>query len=310
MKPVAQRGFTLLELSIVLALIAVILGGGLVIFTGYIQSTAFNTTVARMDEIEKALLNFSVANNRIPCPSDLQQIPTSTTYGLEAGASAGGTATGECVTGMTPAANSKSASGAEEGGVPTRALRLPDDYMYDGWGRRFRYAVDPTYTASNSLPFPIGGLCSASAKSITVQDAAAGNRTTTGIYAIISHGANGHGAYTSNGVTFNAASANTDEQTNCHCNSSGVSTTYTPTYVEKVPLQNPANALDSFDDIVTFKEGWQMQTQNFPLTTAATCVYVVDWNPRVQVFSTGGTYLGQWGDGTVTPTAPYGIRAS
>jgi prepilin-type N-terminal cleavage/methylation domain-containing protein len=302
-----EGGFTLLELSIVLVLIGVIIGGGLMTFTASVQATQFNKTVERMDNIEKALLNFAVANNRIPCPADLTLTATgSANYGLEAGAGSGsaiGVATGACTgTGMLPKTNFIAASGTAEGGVPTRALQLPDDYMYDGWGRKFRYAADPAYTKTAALPVTASNPCavvSVSASAITVNDATGAARTTAGIYAIISHGANGHGAYTSNGVTLNAGSSSANELTNCHCTGAGVYTgSYTPTYVEKAPAYDSGEAGVAayyFDDIVTFKEPWQMQAQNFPLTAStAQCVYVPDQgNNRVQVFSTSGdSWLG------------------
>jgi prepilin-type N-terminal cleavage/methylation domain-containing protein len=84
-----RRGFTLLELSIVLSLIAVIIGMGLVILTSSLQASQYNATVARMDAIDQTLLNFSIANSRIPCPSDLTQTVSSATYGVEAATSAG-----------------------------------------------------------------------------------------------------------------------------------------------------------------------------------------------------------------------------
>jgi prepilin-type N-terminal cleavage/methylation domain-containing protein len=289
-----RNGFTLLELSIVLVIIAVIIGGGLMIATNGLQAAQYNVTVARMDDIERALFNYATAYNRIPCPSDLKQPSSSVTYGLESGTQSGGTGTGECITGMTPAAAFASPSGSEEGGVPTRALQLPDDYMYDGWGRRFRYAVDPTMTKPNALPASVSGLCGVKSQSaITVNDASGGSRTTAAMYALISHGANGHGAYTSSGNIVSTGSVNPDELTNCHCNSSGWAQAYTPTYVERVPLQDPGNALDDFDDIVTFKEPWQMQAANYPLSPPSSqCIYVTDaYNNRVEVFNTSGTFV-------------------
>jgi prepilin-type N-terminal cleavage/methylation domain-containing protein len=290
----AQRGFTLLELSIVLSLIAVILSGALAVFVTSVQASQFNATVAKMDTIEKALLNYGIAKGRIPCPSDLTLTPaTGTTgtyynttagadYGMEAGSdakSAIGVGTGICTgTNMTPQANFAAASGAAEGGVPTRALQLPDDYMYDGWGRRFRYTVDPVYTKTSALPASVSSQCSAtSVSAITVLDAGGGNRTTGGMYALISHGANGHGAYTSNGVVVNTGSTSANELTNCHCTSAGVyNSPYTPTYIEKAPGYDAGQtgvATYYFDDIVTFKEPWQLQAQNFPLSqTPAYCL--------------------------------------
>lgn len=294
------RGFTLLELSVVLFIIATVLGMGLLTFTASLQASQYNNTVARMDEIEKAILNYAIGFNRIPCPTDLTLTASSVSYGLEAGTTAGGTGAGECVTGMTPAANHKSSGGAEEGGVPTRALRLPDDYMYDGWGRKFRYAVDPTYTKSSALPVTAAcGVSNPDASALTVNDASGAARTSAGMYVLMSHGANGHGAFTSNGVTTSSGTESANELTNCHCTSAGAyNGTYTPTYLEKAPAYDSGktgNNLYYFDDIVSFKEPWQMQAPDFPLT-AATCqyVYVADsGNSRIQIFSLTGAYVGQ-----------------
>ena len=296
-----RNGFTLLELSIVLAIIGTILYMGLTVFTGYTQALQWNATVTRMDNIESALLNFATVYGRIPCPSDLTQIPTSATYGFEAGAGAGSspaTGTGACTGGsMVPVATSKAASGTVEGGVPTRALQLTDDYMYDAWGKRLRYAADPAYTKTGALP--VAAACSTTvnpdATAITVNDSTGAARTNNAAYAIISSGSNGHGAYTSNGVMFNAGNSNANKLTNCNCTNAGVANgTYVPTYVEMMPTVDSTGANNNFDDIVTFKDAWQLQTTNFPLT-AASCnqyVYVTDQNNfRVEAFNMSGTFL-------------------
>ena len=287
-----RTGFTLLELSIVLTLIAIIIGGGLVTLNGSLQAKEFNATVARMDAIEKALVDYSVAFNRIPCPSDLAITATGANYGIEAAN------TGSC-TGGTPAATFLATSGTVEGGVPTRTLKLTDDYMFDGWGRKLRYAVDPAYTALSSLP--ISASCSLNTTpnttAITVS-AASGTRTSMAAYALISHGANGHGAYTSSGVALNAGSVNANELTNCHCTSSAAANaTYTPSYIEMSPTIDSANALDNFDDIVTFKEAWQLQAQNAPVfPTACQFAYVADTgNNRVMKFDLNENYISQIG---------------
>jgi len=319
--PARSKGFTLLELSIVLMLIGIVMGMGLVTFSAYLQSSQFNATVKKMDDIEKALLNFVVANNRIPCPSDVTQTVGSTTYGYEAGAGSGssiGIGTGACTgTAMLPQANFSATNGQVEGGIPTRALQLPDSYMYDGWGRAFSFAVDPTATVKGTLPPQAGAAWCGDP--LTVLDSTGVARSTQAIYVIVSHGANGHGAYTSGGAALSASSVNQNEQINCHCDNNGVSQGYpiatyqpsgnatgltTPTYVEMAPTIDSATgadygAIDNFDDIVTFREPWQMQTQNVPLlttasTTSNTCIYVEDaTNHWVAQYSSNGTYLNQ-----------------
>jgi len=264
------RGFTLLELSIVLVIIAVVVGGGLTIFTNSLQASQFNVTVARMDAIESALANYAYANGRIPCPSDLLQPLSSATYGVEAGAGAGsspGNATGVCVgASMVPQATfSTSSTSVAEGGIPVRALGLSDDYMYDGWGRRLRYAVDPSMTVAGSFPVSVTGTCSPS--TITIQDASHTARTAAAVYAIISHGSSGHGGYTSNSALVNTGNSSVDKLTNCHCNNSGATTAYAPTYVQKAPQYDSAqagNPIYYFDDIVAYKEAWQMVTPTIP----------------------------------------------
>src|SRR5579859_1123807 len=203
-----KSGFTLIELSVVIAIIGVILYGSMSLLAVSVQTAQVNSTVATMDILEKALLDYYVAFGRIPCPSDLTATASSGNYGMEA-ANNGGTCTGS-----SPTANFIAASGTVEGGVPTRALRLPDSFMYDGWGHKLRYVVNPSYTVSGlSCYIPTGD--------ITVSDAASAPRSIAAIYALVSHGANGHGAYTSNGVVVNAGSTNADELTNCHCTSTG-----------------------------------------------------------------------------------------
>jgi type II secretory pathway pseudopilin PulG len=276
-------GFTLIELSVVFIIISVIIGGGFSLLVTGIWSAQYNSTVNTMDAIEDALQKYVAANGRIPCPADLTIAKGAANYGQEAGYAVGGTGTGECVTGMTPAANTTFSNGAEEGGVPTRTLSLPDSYMYDGWGHKFRYVVNPAYTISNSshsswvIPTYFG-CTNVSIKGITVNDASGNPRTQKAIYAIISHGPNGHGGYTSNGIVTNTGSTNADEQQNCHCTNTGAGNGNTAaTYVEKAPMPNSANLLNSFDDIVAYKEDWQLQTANNQYTTSscpATCTPV------------------------------------
>jgi prepilin-type N-terminal cleavage/methylation domain-containing protein len=255
-----STGFTLLELSIVLILIGLIVGGGLVTVTAAVQKKSYDLTIARMQTIETALYNFRAAFNRIPCPADLTRLNTDANYGLEAGAGSGsspGTATGACTGGsIVPAANFSYATAAE-GAVPVRALRLPDDYMYDGWGNRFRYAVDVNMTAAVAFnTSPLNYACGP----ISVNDITGSARSQDSIYAIISHGANGHGAYSRAATILSSSSDNTNELINCHCNSSGVSTGYSPVYVQQTLTASSSDANNNFDDIVAYKERSQMIT--------------------------------------------------
>ncbi len=136
-------GFTLLELSIVLTIIAVMLGGAVAMFTAYSAKTTREDTDQRMRIVENALLNYRRANNRIPCPADITLATSVANFGIEA-------ATAGTCTGGTPAANFSSGNSVA-GGVPTKTLQLPDEYAFDSWGRRIMYAVDKRFTANNGF---------------------------------------------------------------------------------------------------------------------------------------------------------------
>jgi prepilin-type N-terminal cleavage/methylation domain-containing protein len=286
-----QRGFTLLELSIVLVIVALVTGMAVSGTIGILSSARQFATNRRMAGIEQALVKFRTGFDRLPCPADLTIAQGSANYGVE------GATPGTCI-GGTPSANFSAAGAtytfatAAEGAVPTVTLGLPNDFMYDGWGNRFRYAVDISMTALGAFP-AMSLTCAYGA--VTVKDVNGTARSAAALYALISHGANGHGAYTQKGVTLNAGSVNANEQTNCHCNSSGAATTYAPVYVQADFSVDSGNALDNFDDLVTYKERWQMRT-DWDTATRCPTAYVADGqNCRVQFFTTGGGYLGQFG---------------
>lgn len=310
LKPIVKaspNAFTLLEMAIVLAIIGVVAGGALTLLTASTTTRMVNETVARMETIDKALRDYAVSFGRLPCPASLTLTPSDSNFGIEAASN-----TNTCI-GGTPAANFAASSGTVEGAVPVRTLKLPDSYIYDAWERRFRYGVDPSKTATSSFPVSSGNCTST--KAITVNDSTGAARTSNAVYALVSAGPNGHGAYTKNGVMVNAGSTNSSEQTNCHCTSSAVSTSYTATYVQKLPTLNASSATDIFDDIVSFKEGWQLQipTQDLSSTPCAQTkyIYVVDYNNhRVQKFDMSGNYVSAIGAGYNGVTGSIGSSGS
>lgn len=286
----ACRGFTLLEMSVVLAIIGVLMAGAMVMLTSSLKTSQHNATVKRMDDINAALLDFALANGRLPCPSSLTITETSSNYGVEAANP------GTC-TGGTPAANYTSpTTGAVDGGVPVRALKLPDSYMYDGWGRRMRYAVDPTMTASTAtkrvFPAKINGPCYKT-KSVIIYDGSFSGRSAEAVYAIVSHGANGHGAYTRNGVRFLNGSTSTVEKHNCHCDTDGTALPGYNGYFQATPTET-TTASDAYDDITVFRNYPQMQKPGTAASPTDLCRFVHTYggsSMRISRYDVDGTLL-------------------
>lgn len=260
LKSRSHSGYSLLELSIVILIIALIAGSGVVVGKATLDSTQNVSTNNRLNVIETALLAFRLTGNRLPCPADGTLTPSSANFGKEAAN------IGDC-TGGVPAANfSVTTSGVKtvEGVVPVRTLNLPDEFMYDGWGRKIAYSVWAPMTAMRSfINYGITFNCGAMA----VRDASGNLRSNNTDYVLLSYGLNGHGAYTVQGTKYSSGSVNTDEQLNCHCNASAANTGYSASYVLKDTSLDATNALNSYDDLVRYKERWQLQSyadQNNP----------------------------------------------
>ncbi len=227
-----------------------------------IEAAKRASTNSKLDAIETALMAYRLASNRLPCPTNpaLTDIAVnSATYGYETGTA--GVCTGTNISTYTIPAGSGNTSIASntvvaEGALPVRTLGLPDEYMFDGWGRKFAYAIWTPITAAGAfISYGINPSCGA----ITVKNAGHGYRTQAAAYALISYGPDGHGGYNKGGARYNAGVSNADEDTNAHYNSSGSDTGYLATYVQKDISLDGSDATHPFSHILRFKERWQMQ---------------------------------------------------
>lgn len=135
---VRKRGFTLTELTIVLVIVALLIGGMLLPLSAqrYLQSA--KETEGRLADVKDALLGFAAAQGRLPCPA--------------APPPAGGVesppGTGLCTNPL-------------DGFVPAATLGLaPTDvqgYLLDAWGNPIRYSVYSSTISTHANPFTAPG---------------------------------------------------------------------------------------------------------------------------------------------------------
>lgn len=256
-KRLSSRGFTLVELSVVIIVISIVVGMGLVATMGALETARRTQTENKLNEIEKALMAFRKQYNRLPCPGDSSATIADSDYGKEDATS------GVCnYNSTTPpyGITNTDLFRTIEGGVPTRSLNLPDEYMFDGWGRRFVYAVDElaaTLKDAFSIIPPQSNDCS-----ITIYDASNYARSSGAIYALMSYGPNGHGGFINGSTRLSTGVTNTQEQTNCHCDSTGAYSAPTSMRLVQREQVESVSAVASFDDIVRYKERWELQTND------------------------------------------------
>ncbi len=120
------RGFTLVEIAIVMAIMALLLGGLLGPLSVQQEQKRRDENRVLMEQASEALIGFAAANRRLPCPD-------TDTDGLE---------NVPCwVAASDP--DGDPATDIFQGDLPTATLGLQ---ARDGWGRPFHYAVNGAYT--------------------------------------------------------------------------------------------------------------------------------------------------------------------
>ena len=198
---VAQRGFTLIELAIVMFIVSLLIGGMLLPLSAQ-QDIRYNgETEKTLGEIREALIGFAASHSAtdgkpyLPCPDTNDD-------GAE-------NRTGNACT-------------AQEGRIPWVDLGLG---RIDAWGNRFRYRVTPAFS-NNATGF---ALTSTGTLRVFAESTCATTVATTVPAVIVSHGKNSAGAFNSAGG-INAASLDANELQNTDGDDDFVSKTGDPNY--------------------------------------------------------------------------------
>lgn len=115
-----ESGFTLVELSIVILIMGLILGGLALPLSTQLENGRIKETTAQIDEIGTAIEGFAILNGQLPCPAT----PASNGFSATAG--------GGCV--------------VQHGFVPASTLGLvgprnSDNLLLDAWANPLRYSV-------------------------------------------------------------------------------------------------------------------------------------------------------------------------
>ncbi|MHB1117423.1 type II secretion system protein [Sideroxydans sp.] len=138
MPPRTNLGFTLVEMAMVLAIVALLMAGLLPSLSSQVEQQRRTETRKQIDVIQQALMGFSVINGRLPCPSTTTD-PADANYGVE---------DGTC-----------SSAPTSEGYLPWKTLGVPE---IDAWGSKrasssdlwlgyWRYRVNRNF----AVPFSI-----------------------------------------------------------------------------------------------------------------------------------------------------------
>lgn len=133
----AQKGFSLIEVSLVVIIGGILLSLFSTSLINMISNTKEKTTQDRIKEVDEALRQYASVNNRLPCAASLSVAIETPNYGRET----------NCAAGAPAGTTDDSAQPVRVGAIPTRTLNLPDSHGFDAWGSRLIYAVTKPLTS-------------------------------------------------------------------------------------------------------------------------------------------------------------------
>ena len=274
-----NRGFTLIELMAVLVIVGVMMGA---FFSGaaiYMKQKRIEDMQVRFDDIRVGLSNFIKDDPivdpdippdsvRYPCPAPLTAAPGMTGFGQElcpsnyASLSPGDDLGGVFV-----------AEGADGGlvligAVPTTTLDISNDLMLDEYGNRLTYAVTLGLTGPNDDQLLLPNLDPpAVIREYKEKDPVSGavvTKTANTEFIIVSHGADGAGSYTAQGVpngTTCRTTTNPGDGDSLNCS---WQTTYSATFRDDANNFASIFGDDAYDDMAVHSlgedDGWWQAT--------------------------------------------------
>ena len=254
----APGGFTLVELAVVIAIVALLLGALLVPMATQYQLQKNKEAERDLREINEALIGFAIANGRLPWPDR-----NATPDGIE------NTPPGFALVPPTPVASPCTVC---EGLLPWQTLGVAPT---DPWGRIYRYRISPEFGYPVQTGQPAGGvdqrfdLLDVGTVRINTRgdDPGAGSGgeqkedvvlTTDAAAAVVSLGSNGSGGKRPDGSSIAQAPVGTDER----INSDGGNPAAPNPHFYARPLSLPVSGACSdtaegvtfceFDDLVTW----------------------------------------------------------
>lgn len=142
--PAGVRGFSLVELAVVMAIVAFLLGSLMYTLSAQVEQRNFEETRRRLEQARELILAFAIINGRLPCPARSAATASPvTTAGDEVRDTSG-----NCIGDSVADYYGGTSGGVTLGLLPARTIGYQQvdssGFAVDAWGNRIRYAVSGT----------------------------------------------------------------------------------------------------------------------------------------------------------------------
>lgn len=251
-KKTAVSGFTLIEISLVIVIIAILVGMAVFSTKARMDASKVFLTKQRMQTIMDTMDRFIEDYGFVPCPVNPTISRSDDNYGL--GTCLSNDGSGVCQTSTDEDCNlavvsTTGTSHVKMGGVPFKVLGLDSQTAVDGWGNRFDYIVSEKHTSRTFFTHTTGdlpGWDETTPDSFSIMNKARDeiDQNNEVVYILISHGPNGYGGISDKTATASStASASSFEVENSDLDDPDITVA---TYYQFQPDKDS-------DDIVVFK---------------------------------------------------------
>jgi prepilin-type N-terminal cleavage/methylation domain-containing protein len=213
-----RRGFTLIEMAIVIVIIGLLTSGVIAGVTPVVQSARFTQTEGRLKRIESALVLYVMENGCLPCPAN----GTVALGGVNAGWSATqalvyygpGNTSGQNRPCADAACIGDAAGNGAVGILPWKTLGLGVDDAQDPWGGMITYAVAAELTRTSGTSMQRTPPAAYPAGSLLVDNTADVRQTSAAAFVVISHGRDGAFSFRTNGAQNGDNTGGTEQGSN------------------------------------------------------------------------------------------------
>lgn len=267
----SDKGFTLIEMSVVLVIVGVFTAAMASVAGTRIEAQRFSNTKEHMEFVVEALKRYVKRYGHLPCPANPALAPSAVGYGEGLGTNSATDSNADGYVDTPGCIGSLAVTGASRvyiGSLPFKELDINSQVTLDGWDNLLTYAVDGDLTFIGypwSADTIYNGFRNDGNPDLYDDQADLVNRSVEGdiqitngngdvvldktAYVVISHGANGWGAYTRDGISLGTGTASVTEQGNI--NTAG---TNDPIFTQRMQAQD-------FDDILLYKTKWMLRSE-------------------------------------------------
>jgi prepilin-type N-terminal cleavage/methylation domain-containing protein len=147
----SAKGFTLIEMAVVMVIIGLIMVAGITFFRSSILSTKLSTTKAILDNVKNSVINFAMANGRLPCPATAPQGTSNPDPTPTQNPTVGFCINNACIAGNNCNCNCTAACVNFPCYVPFQTLQLQLPGGHDTFGNILRYDISHEIVAGSGL---------------------------------------------------------------------------------------------------------------------------------------------------------------